>query len=217
MSWHRAVKEPFIMDNTNVQPMQFRTMFRLIREDLESHRNDWTAPGFHAIAVHRFGCWRMQLKSRALRMPLSALYKGAFTFVRNFYGIELPYTAKVGRRVVIEHQGNIVVHGACELGDGTILRQGVTLGIRHLHRLDDAPKVGRDVNIGAGAVVLGNITVGDGATIGANSVVTHDVRSGAVVVGAPAREVERVQEGVRRKPVHEKPTKRPTAFRIVRS
>lgn len=175
-------------------------MFRLIRQDLVAHRNDWTAPGFHAIAVHRFGCWRMQVKPRALRIPLSVLYKGAFTFVRNFYGIELPYTAKIGRNVVIEHQGNIVVHGACEVGDGSILRQGVTLGIRHLNRLDDAPKIGRYVNIGAGAVVLGDVVVGDGATIGANSVVTRDVAPGRVVVGAPAREIERNADGIRRVP-----------------
>lgn len=207
------------MDN-NAQSMPLKMMFRLIREDLVSHRNDWTAPGFHAIAVHRFGCWRMQIKSRALRVPLSALYKGAFTFVRNFYGIELPYSAKVGRRVVIEHQGNIVVHGACELGDGTILRQGVTLGIKHMHSLNDAPQIGRDVNIGAGAVILGKVVVGDGATVGANSVVTRDVRPGAVVVGAPAREIERVADGVRRvwpKSAHDRPAKRPTAFRVVRS
>lgn len=208
------------MDKSNFQPMQLKTMFRLIREDLESHRNDWTAPGFHAIAVHRFGCWRMQVKSRALRLPLSALYKSAFTFVRNFYGIELPYTAKVGRRVIIEHQGNIVVHGGCELGDGTILRQGVTLGIRHMHSLNDAPKIGNGVNIGAGAVVLGNVVVGDGATIGANSVVTRNVRPGSVVVGAPAHELERVHEGVRRvvpKGNQEKNARRPAVFRVVRS
>lgn len=208
------------MNPVGSQPMPLKSMFRLIREDLDAHRNDWTAPGFHAIAVHRFGCWRMQIKSRALRMPLSALYKGAFTFVRNFYGIELPFTAKVGRRVVIEHQGNIVVHGACELGDGAIIRQGVTLGIRHMHSLNDAPKIGRGVNIGAGAVILGKVVVGDGATVGANSVVTRDVRPGAVVVGAPAREVERASESVRRvrpKANQERSAKRPNAFRLVRT
>jgi serine O-acetyltransferase len=199
------------MANTDVQQPGIRSMFRLIREDLAAHRNDWTAPGFHAIAVHRFGCFRMHVRPRALRLPLSALYKSAFTFVRNIYGIELPYTAKIGRKVVIEHQGNIVVHGACEVGDGSILRQGVTLGIKHLHSLNDAPKIGRDVNIGAGAVVLGDVVVGDGATIGANSVVTRDVAPGKVVVGAPAREIERATEGVRRvasKPSQDKPSHR---------
>ena len=104
-------------------------------------------------------------------------YRIGYRRCRNVYGIELPYTAKLGRRVVIEHQESIVFHGATPIGDGTIIRQGRTFGIRSLERLDEAPKIGRNINIGAGAVLIGDVNVGDGASIGANSVVLQGVLS----------------------------------------
>jgi serine O-acetyltransferase len=115
------------------------------------------------------------------------VYRTLFRAVRNFYGIELPYTAKVGRRVIFEHQHGIVVHGATVIGDDCILRQGVTLGIRTLDKLEDAPVLGKNVNVGAGAKIIGHVHVGDGANIGANAVVLEDVPAKALAVGVPAR------------------------------
>ncbi|MGF1536826.1 MAG: serine O-acetyltransferase [Elainellaceae cyanobacterium] len=162
-------------------------LWEMIREDWITHERDWTLPGFRAVAVHRFGVWRMQVKSKALRAPLSLLYRSLYRKVRNTYGIELPYTVKLGRRVVVEHQGNIVIHGYCEIGDDSIIRQGVTMGLRHLNRPFDAPKLGRHVNVGAGAKLFGLITVGDNVNIGANAVVLTDVPARATAVGIPAR------------------------------
>jgi serine O-acetyltransferase len=156
-------------------------------EDWQMHGRDWTRPGFQALLVHRFGNWRMQIASRPLRLPLSAVYKALYSGVRNFYGIEIPYTARVGRRVLIEHQGGIVIHGEASIGDGSVIRQGVTLGNRRRERSFDAPRLGADVNVGAGAKILGAVSIGDGAQIGANSVVVSDVPAGAVAVGIPAR------------------------------
>jgi serine O-acetyltransferase len=93
----------------------------------------------------------------------------------------------VGRGVVIEHQGGIVIHGASVIGDKCIVRQNCTLGIRTINALSDAPILMRGVSLGAGAVVLGRVTIGENATIGANAVVLHDVPAGAVAVGVPAR------------------------------
>jgi serine O-acetyltransferase len=163
----------------------------LVREDYVAHRREWTAPGFQAMVVHRFGAWRMKIGPRALRAPLSVLYRGLFISVRNLYGIELPYTARVGRRVVFEHQHGIVVHGNTVIGDDCIIRQGVTLGIRRMDRVDEAPVLGKGVNVGAGAQILGRVHVGDGAVVGANAVVLNDVAPGALAVGVPARVVER--------------------------
>lgn len=162
-------------------------LFQLLREDYEAHGRDWTLPGLQAIAVYRFGVWRMGVKPKLLRAPLSVLYRALYRSVRNFYGIELPYSARVGRRVVFEHQHGIVVHGQAQIGDDCILRQGVTLGIRRLDRLEEAPILGRAVNVGAGAVILGRVHVGDHASIGANAVVLEDVPDGALAVGVPAR------------------------------
>jgi serine O-acetyltransferase len=159
----------------------------LVREDLEVHEGDWFRPGFRALLAYRFGVWRMGVQSRWLRAPLSLLYRWMFRRVRNRYGIELPYSAKVGRRVVFEHQSGIVIHGSSVIGDGCIIRQNVTLGNRHPDRPFDAPVLGRHVNVGAGAVILGNVHIGDRAAIGANAVVLSDVPPGATAVGVPAQ------------------------------
>ncbi|HTL89104.1 MAG TPA: serine acetyltransferase, partial [Leptolyngbya sp.] len=92
-------------------------LWQQIVEDWNAHGRDWTKPGFRAIAVYRFGVWRMGIKPALLRAPFSILYRMLFCKVRNGYGIELPYSAKVGRRVIIEHQSAIVIHGNCVIGD----------------------------------------------------------------------------------------------------
>ncbi len=157
-----------------------------IREDWVAHGRDWTRPGFRAVAVHRFGVWRMRVRPKLLRAPLSVLYRSMFRYVRNCYGIELPYSAELGRKVVFEHQGAVVIHGASKIGDGCIIRQGVTLGNRSLARPKEAPVLGARVNVGAGAKILGAVVVGDDAVIGANAVVLCDVPAGALAVGVPA-------------------------------
>ncbi len=158
-----------------------------IKEDWVAHGRDWTRPGFRAVASHRFGVWRMTVKPKLLRAPLSMLYRWMFRKCRNQYGIELPYSAKLGRRVIIEHQSGIVVHGSCEIGDDSIIRQGVTLGNKSLDRPYDAPKLGKRVNVGAGAKIIGAVVIGDDASIGANAVVTKDVPAGATATGIPAK------------------------------
>ena len=158
-----------------------------IHEDWIAHGEDWTRPGFRAVAVHRFGVWRMSIRLKLFRAPFSLLYRFMFRRVRNGYGIELPYSVRLGRRVVVEHQGAIVVHGASMIGDDCILRQGVTIGNKDLTRPQDAPTIGEKVNIGSGAKILGAIQIGDGASIGANAVVVRDVPANATAVGVPAK------------------------------
>ena len=157
-----------------------------IREDWQAHGRDWTRPGFRTIAVHRFGNWRMRIRSRLVRAPLSLIHRVLERHCRNVYGIELPWSVRVGRGVVIEHQGGIVVHGASVIGDRCIIRQNCTLGIRRMDALADAPVLGHGVQLGAGAVVLGRVHLGDGAMVGANAVVMQDVPAGALAIGVPA-------------------------------
>jgi serine O-acetyltransferase len=152
----------------------FGAMLALIREDLAAHGGDWTKPGFRAVAVHRFGVWRM------------TIYRYLYRRVRNVYGIELPYSASVGRRVIFEHQSGVVVHGATVIGDDCIIRQNCTFGVRRTDEPTKAPALGRGVDVGAGAVILGDVSIGDFARIGANAVVLCDVPPGAMAVGVPA-------------------------------
>lgn len=164
----------------------FSSTLRLIREDLAAHGGDWTRPGFRALAVYRFGVWRMTVSPKILRAPLSIIYGILYRRARNVYGIELPYSASVGRRVVIEHQSGIVVHGATVIGDDCIVRQNCTFGIRRVDEPTKAPVLGRGVDVGVGAVILGDIMIGDFAMIGANAVVLSDVPARAMAVGVPA-------------------------------
>jgi serine O-acetyltransferase len=162
------------------------SLWEQIKEDWIAHGRDWTKPGFQAVAVHRFGVWRMTVQPKLLRAPLSILYRSLYRKVRNTYGIELPYTVQLGRRVVIQHQHGIVIHGYSSIGDDCVIRQGVTIGNRYLNRPLEAPKLGDRVNVGAGAKILGNVTLGNDVNVGANAVVLSDIPPGKTAVGIPA-------------------------------
>ncbi len=161
-------------------------MLSTIFEDFHAHRKDITRPGLQAILVHRLGNWNKRIPYRPLRIPGAVITRTLHVLIRNFYGIELPFSAKIGRRVVFEHQHGIVVHGNASIGNDCIIRQGVTLGIKSINDLVSAPVLGNGVSVGAGAVILGGVNVGDYACVGANSVVLKDVPAGCIAVGVPA-------------------------------
>ncbi|BAZ04591.1 serine O-acetyltransferase [Calothrix sp. NIES-3974] len=189
----RAQVEESTEQNVLVHSSETRklSLWQQIQEDWQAHGCDWTKPGFRAVAVHRFGVWRMGVKSKLLRAPLSILYRMLYRKVRNSYGIELPYTVDLGRRVVIEHQSGIVIHGYSVIGDDCIIRQGVTLGNRYLEHPLEAPKLGKRVNVGAGAKIFGDISIGDDVNIGANAVVLTDIPANSTAVGIPAKIIQK--------------------------
>ena len=156
-------------------------LLELIREDLATHEGDWLSEGFLALAVHRFGNWRMSIRTRLLRAPLTLLYRTLEKLIQLLCGIDLPYTVRVGRRVRIWHRGGITI-SAIRIGDDTHLRQNITMGVRRRgdHRWL-RPTIGNRCDIGAGAVIVGGITVGDDSVIGANVVVAEDVPPGSIV------------------------------------
>ena len=123
---------------------------------------------------------------KPLRAPVSALYEVLYRGVRNFYGIEIPCSAQLGRRVILEHQSAIVIHQNAQIGDDCFIRQGVALGSRYVTDSEAAPRLANRVNVGAGAR-FGAVTVGDDAQIGANAVVLADVPAEKLAVGVPAR------------------------------
>jgi serine O-acetyltransferase len=155
-------------------------------EDWRAHDRDWTRPGFRAVAVHRLGNWGKRTP-RPLRAPVGALYQVLYRGVRNFYGIELPCSVQLGRRVIFEHQSAIVIHENAHIGDDCFIRQGVALGSRHVSDPQAAPRLASGVNVGAGAKILGAVTIGEGAQIGANAVVLTNVPANKLAVGVPAR------------------------------
>jgi serine O-acetyltransferase len=161
-------------------------MFDNLREDLRSYGGDPTKRGFWTMIVYRFGRWRYTISSRVLRVPFSILYKLMKIHVESITGTELPCEAVVGRRLRIEHSFDIVVSGDAVLGDDVILRNGVTIGLRHEGKRG-SPVIGNRVDIGAGAKILGPINIGDDVSIGANAVVIRDVPARCIAVGVPAR------------------------------
>lgn len=164
-----------------------------IKNDWLANGCDWSKPGFRALAVYRYGVWCAGIQQRLLRGPFMLVYRFLFRRVRNGYGIELPHSVKLGSGVVIEHQSAIVIHGNSVIGDQCVIRQGVTLGNRYMDKPFEAPTLGARVNIGAGAKLLGGITIGSDATIGANAVVLSDVAAGDTVVGIPAKSIRKIK------------------------
>ncbi len=170
-------------DNLNPEGIGF---WPLVREDLATHGGDWLAQGFWALFWHRFGNWRMSVRSKPLRFPLSVIYRSMAKLTEWVGGIMLPYTVRVGRRVKLEHFGGMILV-AQSIGDDVIIRQNTTFGIAKLNALQDRPVIGNRVEIGAGAAIIGPIIVGDDSIIGANAVVTRHVEPHSVVGGVPAR------------------------------
>ncbi len=170
-------------------------MFSRLRSDVQcildrdpAARSWWEVltcyPGLHAVLLHRVAhaCWNIGLKW--LGRFISHISRWAT-------GIEIHPAAKIGERVFFDHAMGVVVGETAEIGDGCTIYQGVTLGGTSLYKGEKRhPTLGKDVVIGAGAKVLGGFTVGDGAKVGSNAVVTKPVPAGATAVGNPARIIQ---------------------------
>lgn len=160
----------------------------LIREDFRTNDASLVHQGFWMLLIHRFGNWRMGVKPKILRMPLTILYRVLNKCTQIFFGMKLDYTVKVGRRVKLEHFGGMIL-GAREIGNDVILRQNTTFGIRAVDDLNAKPTIGNNVDIGAGAVIVGNVKIGDNCIIGANSLIFTDVAENSIMMGVPAKKI----------------------------
>jgi serine O-acetyltransferase len=163
-------------------------------DDLRATREGVLSLGFWALQVYRLGHLRYRFQSKLVRYPLAAVHIVLSKLAEMFCGVTIGVSAKIGRRLVIEHSGAIVIHGEAILGDDCIIRQGVTIGNRYMDKPMEAPVIGNRVNIGAGAKILGAVSIGDDAEVGANAVVLKDVPAGAAAVGVPARIILRKSE-----------------------
>lgn len=136
-------------------------------------------PGLHAVWIHRLA--HRMWSTPGLRLPARVLSQ----LNRSLTGIEIHPGAVIGRRFFIDHGMGVVIGETAEIGDDVMLYHGVTLGGRSMDRVKRHPTLRDAVTVGAGARILGPITIGTGAQIGANSVVVKDVPAAAVVVGVP--------------------------------
>jgi serine O-acetyltransferase len=155
----------------------------LLKEDWAAHQQrPWLSPGFYAVAAYRLG-GAVETMPGVIRRPVRAIA----LVISSFSGIELRRGTKLGRRVRFAHQRGVVIADNAVLGDDCLIRQNVTIG--SAVEYGPAPRLGNRVRVGAGAVLIGDITIGDDAVIGPNAVVTTDVPARATVLAPPSRVV----------------------------
>ena len=178
-------------------------MFKIIKSDIEIIKERDPAakgileiflcyPGFQAIFIHRFTHKLWKLKFPLFPRILSQIN-------RSLTGIEIHPGAKIGKKVFIDHGMGVVIGETAEIGNNCLLYQGVTLGGTGKSHGKRHPTLKENVVIGAGAKVLGSITVGANTRIGAGSVVVRSVKGNSTVVGVPGRVVH--QSGVKVNPL----------------
>jgi serine O-acetyltransferase len=143
-------------------------------------------PGLHAIWIHRISHW---LWRRNIKLPARWLSQ----MTRGLTGIEIHPGASIGPGLFIDHGMGVVIGETAEVGSDVTLYHGVTLGGTNLSKGKRHPTIGDRVTIGAGAKVLGNITVGCDSRVGANAVVVKSVPENSVVVGVPGQVIHRMQ------------------------
>lgn len=166
-------------------------MFKTLKEDIQNiFAKDPAAkstlevvlcyPGLHAIWLHRMAHWFYRKKMYTIARIISHIS-------RHITDIEIHPGAKIGRRFFIDHGMGVVIGETAEIGDDVLMYQGVVLGGTSLEKKKRHPTLENNVVIGAGAIVLGAINIGDNVRIGAGSVVVTDVPPDATVVGVPGR------------------------------
>lgn len=167
-----------------------KSIRRDIRAALEhdpAARNAWQVvfvyPGFYARQFHR-------MEHTLWNWHIPVLPRLMAHITRFLTGIEIHPGARIGEGFFIDHGMGVVIGETAEIGDGVSLYQGVTLGGTSMQKTKRHPTLGNNVVIGAGAKIIGAITIGDNSKIGAGSVVTNTVPPHATVVGVPGRVVE---------------------------
>lgn len=176
---------PVVLGSRNMNP-EGMGLWALLAEDFRTHGSEFLSQGFWALAWHRFGNWRMGVKPKILRAPLTVIYRVMYKITQWVCGIDLPYTVTVGRRLKLEHFGGMILI-AERIGDDVTIRQNTTFGISGFGDLHGRPVIGDRVEIGTGVVICGRARVGDDVIIGANAVVRGDLPNGVVVGGVPAK------------------------------
>jgi serine O-acetyltransferase len=175
-------------------------LLKTIQEDLQAvfdrdpSATSWlevvfTYAGFHALLAYRVSHWLKAHKVPFFPRLISQI-------ARWLTGIEIHPSAKIGRGFFIDHGMGVVIGETAEIGDYVTLFQGVTLGGTGKERGKRHPTVGSHVVVGAGAKILGGITIGDNVKIGANSVVLKNVAANSTVIGVPARVIKTQGERV---------------------
>jgi serine O-acetyltransferase len=171
------------------RPAEDLSLGEILAEDFATHDRKLSEPGFWAVAVHRVGGRLVRVKPAIARRPLGAAHAVLTTAIDWVWGINVAPTTRLGRRVRVWHNGAIFLD-ARSIGNDVQIRHDTTLGPARAADPpgpESRPVIEDGADLGSGTCVLGAVTVGKGAIVGANSVVLEAVPPGVRVLGVPAR------------------------------
>jgi serine O-acetyltransferase len=171
------------------RPAEDLPLGELLAEDFATHDRSLAEPGFWAVAAHRLGDRIGRVKPALARRPLGAAHTVLATAIDWVWGINVTPSTRLGRRVRVWHNGSILLD-ARSIGNDVQIRHDTTLGPARATDPpgpESRPVIEDGADLGSGTCVLGAVTVGKGATVGANSVVLEAVPPGVRVLGVPAR------------------------------
>ncbi|MCP4936648.1 MAG: transferase [bacterium] len=189
---HNRKAPPLAKGDVNTNPADI-SFWSLIAEDFRANGSSLWAQGFWVIFTHRFGNWRMDVKPKILRLPLTVIYRIIHKLNQIVCGIQLDYSVPVGRRVHLLHFGGMLL-GPRSIGNDVVLKQNTTLGSSDEGDVNARPVIEDHVEIGPGAVIVGDITIGHHSKIGPNAVVITDIPPYSVAFGVPARVIMKTQK-----------------------
>jgi serine O-acetyltransferase len=163
-------------------------MTNLFIADIKRYKNEvgfvFYEPSIIIVFFFRLRKW-LYSKNIIIKIIPAIIVEPLYFFLTLLFGIHLPKSCEIGPGLIIHHFGGIVINHKTRIGANCTLRHNVTIGNRKTH--NDVPIIGDNVNIGVGAVILGDIKVGNNVSIGANAVVLIDVPDNCIAVGNPAR------------------------------
>jgi serine O-acetyltransferase len=159
-------------------------MFEHIRHDFEVYGRSLRQRALWAMVLYRFGRWADRQRFEPLRWGLGKIYGFCTIFAPVITGVAIDRSMKVGEKFHIVHPGMVVIHPGVVFGDRCGVMHNVTIG---QNMNSGVPTFGNDVFIGAGAVILGEVHIGDGACVASNSLVISNVPANALAIGVPAK------------------------------
>lgn len=178
-----------------VESQREEGLLQLLRSDLRLHGRVFTRC-YLAMVTYRLGNWAATELPEPVRSPSLRVYGWMEKFTRVLTGVHMDRRVRVGRDFHIIHaEGNISIHPDVVIGDRVGIMHNVTIGMDP--KSARLPRIGNDVFIGVGAVIIGDVTIGDRVSIAANSLVISDVPSDSVAIGVPAKHYSRLSKPLR--------------------
>ena len=143
---------------------------------------------YWAVVIYRYGKWAMRVRIPVIGWILRIVYFIGNKIISILSGVEIWLQSNVGKGLFIGHYGGVIIVG--DVGEYCSIAQQVVIGYKGAGKSTRTPVLGNHVFVGAGAKIIGGVTIGDHAVIGANAVVTHDIPAYATAVGVPAKVIK---------------------------